>query len=347
MGTLYIDRRNMALRHNAGRIELHEGGRRIQAVPVALLERVIVHRQATIDAGVISALAEGGAALVVIRPGARQSFACLAGSSHNDAGRRLAQYAAASDDDWRNVWSVALMGRKLRNQLRLLHSARDLRPEHRHSLTVAINGVRNALESLAQQEGEGFRSRIRGVEGAAAAAYFRGLQTLFAPTLNFTSRNRRPPKDPVNACLSLCYTLIHAEAVHSVIVSGLDPFIGFYHDLYFGRESLACDLVEPLRPLADEFIWQLFRDRTLRPDSFTSAEDASGGCRMGKAGRRKFYSAYESVAADWRKRLRRMTRLTVRSLLHRQNTAGDADASAGARRTALLHRQNTAGDAQP
>ncbi len=62
-----------------------------------------------------------------------------------------------------------------------------------------------------------------------------------------------PPKDQVNAALSLAYTLLHTDAVIACHAAGLDPLIGFYHDLSFSRESLACDLVEPLRPRVDAY----------------------------------------------------------------------------------------------
>ena len=95
-------------------------------------------------------------------------------------------------------------------------------------------------------------------------------------------RNRRPPRDPVNACLSLAYTLLHFEAVRMAHAAGLDPLLGFYHRPAFGRESLACDLIEPLRPAVDEWIWQQFSPGPLRPEHFSPDK---GACLLGKTGR--------------------------------------------------------------
>ena len=67
-----------------------------------------------------------------------------------------------------------------------------------------------------------------GLEGAAAA-YFRALAAAFPPALGFEGRNRRPPRDPVNACLSLGYTLLHGDAVREAAVQGFDPMIGVLH----------------------------------------------------------------------------------------------------------------------
>jgi CRISP-associated protein Cas1 len=80
----------------------------------------------------------------------------------------------------------------------------------------------------------------------------------------------------------LGYTLAHAEAVRAIAAAGLDPFIGFYHELQHGRGSLACDLVEPERPSVDAWVWHAFRERHLRPEHFRYGE---GRCLLGKAGR--------------------------------------------------------------
>ena len=132
--------------------------------------------------------------------------------------------------------------------------------------------------------------RIRGIEGAMANDYFQTLATFLPPSLNFSGRNKRPPKDPYNVILSLGYTLLHAEWVRQSYLMGLDPYIGFFHQPTIGRESLACDLMEPLRPHYDAFALKLFKEQILRVDHFTYKANA---CLLGKAGRLKFYEAFE------------------------------------------------------
>jgi CRISP-associated protein Cas1 len=162
--------------------------------------------------------------------------------------------------------------------------------------------------------------RLRGIEGAGASAYFGGFTQLFAPALEFTARNRRPPRDPVNACLSLGYTLLHFEAVTACHGAGLAPFIGFYHEPAYGRESLACDLVEPLRPRVDEWAWELFSSKTLRSDHFTSEQQ--NGCLLDKTGRKLFYAEYERFIPPLRKLLRRFAGSSARRLIADQEQAG-------------------------
>ena len=152
---------------------------------------------------------------------------------------------------------------------------------------------------------------MRGLEGAAQAAYNRAYTPLFAEGLGFHSRNRRAPLDPVNACLSLAYTLVHFEAVRASYAAGLDPFLGFFHEIAFGRESLACDLMEPIRPLVDAWVWELFRSRLLRPEHFVMDK---GACLLGKTGRARFYEHFEEFLRPAERRLRGYCRLVARDL---------------------------------
>jgi CRISPR-associated protein Cas1 len=149
-----------------------------------------------------------------------------------------------------------------------------------------------------------------GMEGAAAAAYWEAYAALLPPSAGFAGRNRRPPRDPANAVLSLAYTLAHFEAVAAAQRAGLDPAIGFLHALFPGRESLACDLVEPLRPLCERLAWRLLAEERLRAGHFTRDGEA---CLLGKAGRLAFYAAWEEAVAPARRLLRRGLRPLVRA----------------------------------
>ena len=191
---------------------------------------------------------------------------------------------------------------KVRGQLRLLKRVMSERPDLRHPLTGGVQTLSGIIGQLRDDQQRISLERLRGYEGAAAAAYFAAFTQLFAPSLNFTGRHKRPPPDPVNVCLSLGYTLLHYDAVRACHIVGLDSMLGFFHDVSFGRESLACDLMEPLRPLMDRWVWQLFRERTLRPEHFS---DDNGRCLLNKAGRQHFYAFYESRAGAARRLLRR------------------------------------------
>ncbi len=304
MAMLLLDRSDLEVRHADGALALYENGTRSGTVPIKLIDRLVIQGSRTrIDTGVLIKLAEAGVATLLLSPRMSRQVAIVLGPAHNDAAIRLAQAQRVFDHDFCTTWARQLVVAKLHRQHRLIKAAEARRPDSRKALHDARVGIAQALHEATHDELAG-PPRMRGLEGSAARAYFGGFCSLFAPTLAFSGRNRRPPHDPVNACLSLAYTLLHFEAVRSAHVAGLDPLLGFYHRPAFGRESLACDLIEPLRPLADEWIWQLFRNETLRPEHF-SQDKAKGACLLGKAGRSHFYAEWARFVGVPQRWLRR------------------------------------------
>lgn len=302
MGSLYLDRKNLGIKLDGQALALYEDGDRKGSVPLHLLDRVVLRGNVQLESRLLGALSERNIGLLVLSGRNTEATAMLAGRAHSDSSRRLGQYSISMDDDLRAPLARWLVLVKIRSQLRMLKRAMDDRPDLRHPLTAASQTLLGILGQLREEAVSLSLDSLRGYEGAAAAAYFGGFTRLFAPTLNFTGRHKRPPPDPVNACLSLGYTLLHYDAVRACHIVGLDSMLGFYHDISFGRESLACDLMEPLRPLMDGWVWQLFRQRELRAEHFS---DDNGRCLMNKAGRQRFYAFYESHAAPARRLLRR------------------------------------------
>jgi CRISPR-associated protein Cas1 len=220
------------------------------------------------------------------------------GRPHNDARRRLRQGQRAQDPTFSLTVAREIVRLKLVAQENLMLDRAKDNLLHKYELRLAASRIRFSKESA---EKVSSISSLRGCEGAAANAYFGGLKALFPPALKFTGRNRRPPRDPVNAVLSLGYTLLHSEAVLQTHAAGLDPFVGFLHELDFGRESLACDLVEPQRTGVDRLVLNMFRERQLTPDHFSMVQQA---CMLGKAGRERFYRVWESASEGMRQALR-------------------------------------------
>jgi CRISPR-associated protein Cas1 len=216
---------------------------------------------------------------------------------HNDASKRIAQYRMSLDKEACLIFSKELVKEKISYQYDFLSTRRELDLNHRYELTVSLRkleAIRNVIH-----EKESIPS-LMGLEGAAAAGYFEAISVIAPPRLGFSHRNRRPPRDPLNAIFSLGYTLLHAEAVLAIYGFGLDPFIGFYHQLDFSRESLACDLSELFRVEIDSFSLDLFRKDILRVEDFSTT---NSGCSLGKNGRAKYYKEWEIFAEKFRKKL--------------------------------------------
>ena len=110
---------------------------------------------------------------------------------------------------------------------------------------------------------------LRGYEGIASKNYFSAFPALISnPQFIFTGRNRRPPKDEVNALLSLGYTFLMNQVMGATYISGLDPYYGALHDIAYGRQSLALDLMEEFRPLVDNLVINLINRHEIRPEHF-------------------------------------------------------------------------------
>jgi CRISPR-associated protein Cas1 len=317
MGTLYLDRRHAELQLEAGRLRVRHPETGIRDLPIALLERVVITAGVTLDTNLLAALGGAGVAVLILNPRNLDRVAFVLGRPHNDVALRLSQYRHLDDSAWQARWAHHLVTAKLRGQRQLLGDALTQRPDLRRILTQGGERLDAALARCTADAGP---ESLRGQEGAAAAGYFQALGALFPASLGFAGRRRRPPPDPVNALLSLSYTLLHFDAVRAAYAVGLDPFLGFYHLPAFGRESLASDLVEPLRPLADRFVWRLFADQVIRPEHFARER---GACLLGKAGRAHFYACFEDFALLPRGRLRRQCRALARVL--RRSAPGLAD----------------------
>lgn len=136
---------------------------------------------------------------------------------------------------------------------------------------------------------------LRGLEGEAANGYFSVFDHLILQqkeTFKFSGRNRRPPRDPVNALLSFVYTLLALDMRSALETVGLDPFVGFLHVDRPGRPSLALDLMEEFRaPFADRLVLNLINLKQVSGGDFTCEGMES---RMTTEARKNLIVAYQN-----------------------------------------------------
>jgi CRISPR-associated protein Cas1 len=110
--------------------------------------------------------------------------------------------------------------------------------------------------------------------------------------LGFSGRERRPPPDPFNALLSFGYVLVGNEIQSLLDGMGFDPYLGFFHQLDYGRPSLAIDLLEEFRaPLVDRLSLKLVNLGVLHKEDFVTGPD--GGCFLNQDGKKRYFQAYE------------------------------------------------------
>lgn len=309
MTTLYIDRRDAVIEANNGTLLVRGADGTLARAPLAQVERVVVRGPASLTTGAVAAISSQGAALLVLSGRHGRLAGIMHGTAHADAAIRLGQFRLALDPSARSAIARRVLRHKLLGQHRLLGEGLRLRPDRRRLLLRGQTGLAEALARLRETETLS-SAQLMGIEGAAAAAYYEAFGALLPPSAGFTGRNRRPPRDPANALLSFAYTLAHFEVVATAQRMGLDPAVGFLHAVFPGRESLACDLVEPLRPFCERLVWRLFAEERLRAAHFAKDGEA---CLLGKAGRQIFYAAWEDAVAPVRRTLRRGLHPLVRA----------------------------------
>lgn len=218
------------------------------------------------------------------------------GMGQRNVSLRRSQFRLADDPEFCLLVARALVAGKIRNQRTLLQR------NHNDPPTTALGQMKlavDASEEAATLEG------LLGIEGNAARLYFANLAGMIRPddepwsenqgqpllSFDFTSRNRRPPRDPVNALLSLAYSMLAKDLTVVCHAVGFDPFIGFYHQPRFGRAPLALDLMEPFRPLiADSAVLTAINTKMVRPEDFVRAGNAVS---LTPQGRKAFFRAYE------------------------------------------------------
>lgn len=171
----------------------------------------------------------------------------LTGHPHKNIVWREAQWRCALDEGRSLEVARAIVRGKVRNQrTRLRRNGEAVEDVHLREMSFLADRAERASRV----------DELLGLEGAAAAIYFRGFNSMLRPRdeaakLSFvvTDRNRRPPRDPVNALLSLTYGLLSRECTAIALAVGFDPHMGFYHRPRYGKPALALDLMEEVRPL--------------------------------------------------------------------------------------------------
>ena len=203
------------------------------------------------------------------------------GASGTDA--RRAQYRLFDSAEIRLQLAQEVIRAKIHNQRVMLM---------RNGLAESADiGEMKRFRDMAGEAGS--IEKLRGIEGNAAAIYFRNFATMLkvkGHSFDFEGRNRRPPRDAVNALLSMGYSMLAKELAGICHAVGLDPFLGFLHQPRYGRPALALDLMEEFRPLiADSVAISLLNRQELDQSDFVQS---SRGVFLKESGRRAFWEAY-------------------------------------------------------
>lgn len=245
--------------------------------PLIAVEEILVLGNAVVTPALLKHCAQEGIGLHYLSPTGTY-YAGLTRTPAKNPQLRVCQFAAHLDGQKKLALAKSFVAGKLRNAAVLL----------RRNGSAQWRLVREFLPPVEQAPDE---KALRGVEGGAADVYFRALASLLPEGFQFAERSRRPPRDPANSLLSLAYTLLAKECEAALHVAGLDPYVGFLHEVRYGRASLALDLMEEFRSVvADSVVLGLLNNRRLGLEDF---DDSEGFPRLKKEAWPKFLRAWE------------------------------------------------------
>jgi len=283
---VYVDEPGAYLRKDGSRLAVTKDRETLASIPLAHVDQLVLAGNVNLSTPLLKHLLKYDVEVVLLNSYGKYEGRFTPELSKNSV-LRLRQYERSQSEAFRVRIAQGVVLGKVQNMRAFL--MRGNRSRGSSMLDEAIHQLAAFASSV---ETHTSLDSLLGLEGAAAHAYFRGFAELLGNDVgfDFQKRTRRPPKDPVNALLSLGYTLLCSDCITASQVAGLDPYVGFYHIPIHGRPALALDLMEEFRVLlVDSVVLSLINKRSIRPDDF---EARYGGCFLTERGREKFYAAY-------------------------------------------------------
>lgn len=286
MSTVYLTDPGAVVRQSSQHLVVTKDNARLKTIPLLKLERLVIFGHVQLTTEAIHALLKEGVDVAFLTGHGKLHGRLLAADSKN-VFLRLAQYERHLDDAFQIELARAFVAGKIRNGRALIQ--RYLRNHPENNFDAELRLISQTLEGL---ENLATVPSLMGAEGIATATYFRAFGQMFRRELAFETRTRRPPKDPVNAVLSLGYTLLTNEILALLSAQGFDPYIGFLHGVVYGRPALALDLVEEFRhPFIDRLTLNLFNNQVLTAEDFRPVEGQ--GIYLTPAALKTYLQAYE------------------------------------------------------
>ena len=281
---VYVHTQGAVVGKSGGQLEVKQKGQVLQKVRLMEISHLALFGNVQVTAQAVQELCDREIPICYFSYGG-WFRGITNGMGHKNVELRCRQYLGAMTPETALPISRRMVFGKIKN------SRTMLRRNHREpppSVLTELNRLADRALTAPSLE------TLLGIEGAAARTYFsefRGMIKNESLDFDFHGRNRRPPRDPVNAVLSFLYAMLIKQATITALTVGFDPYLGFYHQPRYGRPALALDLVEEFRPLiADSVCLTLINNGELGPEDFITR---GGATALTQNGRRRVIEAYE------------------------------------------------------
>lgn len=288
LNTLYIQTQGAYLRLEGDTLRIEQEKTVLRQIPLHHLSGVSIFGNVLVSPFLLHRCAQDGREVSWFGENGRFQGR-LAGPVSGNVLLRRAQHQALESASVSLYMAQRLVESKLRNTRTLLQRAVRERGET-EALVLAVYEHESALRHLPQAR---TLDEVRGLEGNAASAYFAAFgDLLLSGEFRFDGRNKRPPRDPVNALLGFVYAMLTTQCTAALEGVGLDPQVGFLHALRPGRNALSLDLIEEFRAWwADRLVLSMLNRKQLSPKHFE--ERPGGAVMLGEEGRKEVVVAFQ------------------------------------------------------
>jgi CRISPR-associated protein Cas1 len=285
VATLYLSEQQSIVKKRDNYLLVQYPDKHTVEVPLIKVSQVVVSGDVTLTTPALHTLLEMGIEVCFLSMYG-QFRGRLSPPVAKNAALRQAQYRAHVDQGYALAAAQACVQGKLENmRTMLLRANRSLNDTQ---VEEAAQAIRNMIQLVPEAKTVG---SLLGFEGNGSAAYFGVFGKLFRGSMEFTRRRRRPPTDPVNAMLSLGYTLLQHQISAAIQIVGFDPYVGFLHQPRHGKPALALDLMEEFRPIiADSVVLNIVNHRILTEKDF---QEELGVVHLKPEARKTFYGKFE------------------------------------------------------
>lgn len=274
LNTLYVTTPEAYLSKDGLNVVVSQDKEEIFRIPIVNIEGIVTFGYMGASPGLMKLCVDHGVSLVFLTPSGH--YICrIQGEVKGNVLLRQRQYEMSKDENLSLHLSRLMIASKVHNHNSVLK---------RHTRDYGKNeDIIDSIKLLTTNQNKALTAPdmdvLRGLEGEAANHYFKVFPQLIlqqSPSFSFHGRNRRPPKDAVNAMLSFVYTLLANECASALESVGLDPYVGFMHSVRPGRTSLALDLMEEFRAyLGDRLVLSLINRKQVAPNDFKHQGDQS------------------------------------------------------------------------
>ena len=291
LNTLYVTTPDAYLSKDGQNVVVSVKQQEVFRIPSINIEEIVTFGYVGASPGLMKLCCDNGISLTFLSPSGR-FIGRVVGPVRGNVLLRKAQYSLSENDEQSVSVARLMIAGKIQNYKNILR--RYLRDYGDNQDVENAVKILEFNKNLAIKEED--KGRLLGFEGIASNAYFNVFPNLILQQkehFTFSGRNRRPPKDAVNAMLSFAYSLIANDCAAALETVGLDPYVGLFHSLRPGRISLALDVMEEFRAyLGDRFVLSLINKRQISPKDFLTQGD--NGIIMTDNGRKVFLTAWQN-----------------------------------------------------